>query len=145
MLLRSAGLEATAVDASATSAMTALHDLGEGDLVLSVALADVGPDMGTVLKFAREKGAKTYAVATWSSSSAARPAEVVFVTPGRTPAEFPSFAMSAFFLSTIFQTLLARRGKTVKEVSASMRAAHQRMSELRAGMHLSSHTEELWA
>ncbi|MGD9099173.1 MAG: MurR/RpiR family transcriptional regulator [Anaerolineae bacterium] len=143
-LLHSAGMEATAVDAAATSAMTALHALGEGDLVLSVALADVGPDMGTVLKFARERGAATYAVTTWASSSAARSAEVLFVAPGRTPTTFPSFAMLSFFLSTIFQTLLARRSETVEKVAGSMKTAHQRMAEIRARVDLSGHADELW-
>jgi DNA-binding MurR/RpiR family transcriptional regulator len=132
------------VDASATSAMTALHDVGEGDLVISLALADVGPDMGTVLKFAREEGAATYAVTTWGSASAARPAEVVFVTPGRTPNNFPSFAAPAFFLSAVFQTLLARRSGTVADITRSMKTAHRRMAEVRAGMDLSSHIDELW-
>lgn len=144
MLLRSAGLEASVVDASATSAMTALHDVGEGDLVISLSLADVGPDMGTALKFARERGATAYAVTTWGSSSSARPAEVVFVTPSRTPANFPSFAAPAFFLSTIFQTLLTRRSEKVQEVLKSMRAAHDEMKEIRAGMDLSKRVEELW-
>jgi DNA-binding MurR/RpiR family transcriptional regulator len=144
MLLRSAGMEALVVDASASSAMTALHDVGEGDVVISLSLADVGTDMGTALQFAREKGAATYAVATWGSASAARPAEVVFVTPGRTPAGFPSFAIPALFLSTIFQTLVARRAEKVEEVLQSMKAAHERMDEIRAGMDLSQRADELW-
>ncbi len=144
MLLRSAGLEAQVVDASATSAMTALHDVGAGDLVMSVSLADVGPDMGTAVQFARDKGAATFAVTTWGSSSAARPAEAVFVTPGRTPNDFPSFAVPAFFLSTVFQTLLARRARAVEEVTRSMKAAHAEMNKIRAGLDLSKRTEELW-
>ena len=143
-LLHSAGMKAMAVDAAATSAMTALHDLGEGDLILSVALADVGPDMGTVIKFARDKGAVTYAVTTWASSSAARPANVQFVTPGRTPNELPSFAAISFFLSTLFQVLLARRSGTVEEVAKSMKAAHKQMAEICADMDLSNHADELW-
>jgi DNA-binding MurR/RpiR family transcriptional regulator len=144
MLLRSAGLEAVVVDASASSAMTALHDVGKGDVVISVSLADVGPDMGTALQFAREKGAATYAVTTWGSASAARPAEIMFVTPGRTPNNFPSFAAPAFFLSTVFQTLLARRSEKVEEVLKSMKAAHKDMAKIRAGMDLSKRADELW-
>ncbi len=144
MLLRSAGVEAKTIDASATSAMTALHDVGAQDLVISLSLADVGPDMGTALQFARDKGAKTYAITTWGSSSAARPAEVVFVTPGRTPNNFPSFAMSAFFLSTIFQTLMARRADKVAKIIESMRAAHEQMSQTRAKWNLSKRAGELW-
>jgi DNA-binding MurR/RpiR family transcriptional regulator len=144
MLLRSAGMEARVVDASASSAMTALYDVGEGDLVLSVSLADIGPDMGTALQFAREKGAKTYSVATWESASAARPAETVFVTPGRTPNEFPSFAVPAFFLSTLFQTLIARRSEKAKEALKAMQTAHKRMDEIRSNMDLSKRADELW-
>ena len=144
MLLRSAGMEAVVVDASASSAMTALHDAGDGDVVLSVSLADVGPDMGTALQFAREKGAAAYAVATWGSASAARPAEVVFITPGRTPNSFPSFAIPALFLSNVFQTLLARRSEKVTEVVKSMQAAHERMAAIRARMDLSKRADELW-
>jgi len=144
MLLRSAGLEAVVVDASASSAMTALHDVGKGDVVISISLADVGRDMGTALQFAREKGAATYAVTTWGSASAARPAEIMFVTPGRTPNNFPSFAAAAFFLSTVFQTLLARRSEKVAEVLKSMKAAHQDMAKIRAGMDLSKRADELW-
>jgi DNA-binding MurR/RpiR family transcriptional regulator len=143
-LLRSAGLEAAVVDAGATSAMTALHDVGKGDVVISVSLADVGPDMGTVLRFARDKGATTYAVATWGSSSAARPAETVFVAPGRTPNNFPSFAIPAFFLSTIFQTLMARRNEKVEEVLKSMQSAHKQMARVRDDMDLSKRAGELW-
>ncbi len=144
MLLRSAGMEAIVVEASASSAMTALHDVGEGDVVISLSLADVGPDMGTAIQFAREKGAKTFAVATWGSASAARPAEVVFVVPGRTPNNFPSFAAPAFFLSSVFQTLLARRSAKVAGVLQSMQAAHQQMAKIRAGMDLSKRADELW-
>jgi DNA-binding MurR/RpiR family transcriptional regulator len=144
MLLRSAGLEARVVDASPSSAMTALYDVGPGDVVLSVSLADVGPDMGTALQFSREKGAKTFAIASWESASAARPAEVVFVTPGRTPNDFPSFAVPAFFLSTLFQTLLARRHDKVEQVLGQMKDAHYRMSEIRSGMDLSKRADELW-
>jgi len=144
MLLRSAGMEAVVVEASASSAMTALHDVGEGDVVISLSLADVGPDMGTAIQFAREKGAKTFAVATWGSASAARPAEVVFVVPGRTPNNFPSFAAPAFFLSSVFQTLLARRSAKVEGVLQSMQAAHQQMANIRAGMDLSKRADELW-
>jgi len=144
MLLRSAGMEAVVVEASASSAMTALHDVGEGDVVISLSLADVGPDMGTAIQFAREKGAKTFAVATWGSASAARPAEVVFVVPGRTPNNFPSFAAPAFFLSSVFQTLLARRSAKVAGVLQSMQAAHQQMANIRAGMDLSKRADELW-
>jgi DNA-binding MurR/RpiR family transcriptional regulator len=143
-LLRSAGMEARVVDASASSAMTALYDVGEGDVALSISLADVGPDMGTALQYASEKGAKTFAVATWGSSSAARPAEIVFVTPGRTPNEFPSFAVPALFLSTVFQTLMARRADEVEQVLQAMRGAHNRMSEIRGGMDLSNRSGELW-
>ena len=144
MLLRSAGIEAKAVEASATSAMTALHDVGEKDLVFSLSLADVGPDMGTTLQFARDKGAKTYGISTWGSASAARPAEVVFITPGRTPNKFPSFAMPAFFLSTIFQTLMARRADKVEQVIESMRMAHEQMSGVRSKWHMSKRADELW-
>ena len=143
-LLRSAGMEAFVVEASASSTMTALHDVGEGDVVISVSLADVGPDMGTAVQFAREKGAKTFAVATWGSASAARPAEVVFVVPGRTPNSFPSFAAPAFFLSSIFQSLLARRSAEVEKVLKSMQTAHQRMGAVRSGMDLSKRADELW-
>jgi DNA-binding MurR/RpiR family transcriptional regulator len=144
MLLHSAGMEASAVDAGATSAMTALHGLGQGDLVFSVSLADVGPDMGAVLKFARDKGAATFSVTTWASSSAARSAETLFVAPGRTPNSFPSFTMVSFFLSMTFQTLLARRSEAVEQVAKSMKDAHQRMAELRKGVGTSSHSGELW-
>jgi DNA-binding MurR/RpiR family transcriptional regulator len=143
-LLRSAGMEARVVDAAASSAMTALYDVGEGDVALSVSLADVGPDMGTALQFAREKGAKVFSIATWESSSAARPAEAVFVTPGRTPNDFPSFAIPALFLSTIFQTLLARRSQKVEQVLQSMKAAHARMGDIRTDMALSKRSDELW-
>jgi DNA-binding MurR/RpiR family transcriptional regulator len=144
LLLRSAGLEARVVDASASSAMSALYDVEAGDVALSISLADVGPDMGTALQFAREKGAKTFSIATWGSASAARPAEIVFITPGRTPNEFPSFAVPAFFLSTLFQALMARRSEKVEQVLQSMKEAHARMSEIRAGMDLSDRADELW-
>ncbi len=140
-LLHSAGMQAEAVDAGATSAMTALHTLGEGDLVLSISLADVGPDMGSVLKFAREKGATTFAVTTWESSSAARSAKTLFVAPGRTPNAFPSFTMASFFLSITFQTLLARRSETVEQVAQSMKDAHQRMADLRKDVGTSHHAD----
>jgi DNA-binding MurR/RpiR family transcriptional regulator len=144
MLLRSAGMEGIVVDAAASSAMTALHDVEAGDAVISLSLADVGPDMGSALQFAREQGAATYAVTAWGSASAARPAEVMFVTPGRTPNSFPSFAAPAFFLSSVFQTLLARREEKVEQVLKSMQMAHVRMGEIRAGLDLSKQTEELW-
>ncbi len=144
MLMRSAGLEAIVVDASASSAMTALYDVGEGDVVVSLSLADVGPDMGTAIQFSREKGAKTFAIATWGSASAARPAEIMFVTPGRTPNDFPSFAIPAFFLSSLFQTLMARRSEAVETALQAMKTAHTRMNEIRTGLDLSVHADELW-
>lgn len=144
MLLRSAGLEAKAVEAGAASAMTALHDVGKGDLVVSLSLADVGPDMGTALQFARDQGASAYAVTSWGSSSAARPAEVMFVAPGRTPNNFPSFAIPALFLSSTFQTLLARRSDKVEAVLKSMQDAHGKMGKIRAKMDLSKRADELW-
>jgi DNA-binding MurR/RpiR family transcriptional regulator len=144
MLMRSAGLEARIVDASASSAMTALYDVGEGDVVVSLSLADVGPDMGTAIQFSREQGAKTFAITTWGSSSAARPAEIMFVTPGRTPNNFPSFAIPAYFLSSVFQTLMARRSEKVAEVFQAMETAHTRMGEIRSGLDLSKRADELW-
>jgi len=143
-LLHSAGMNAEVVEASNTSTMTAMHDVGQGDLVISLSLADVGPDMGTTLQFAQDKGAITYAIATWGSSSAARSAKVVFVTPGRTPNNFPSFAVQAFFLSTIFQTLMARRSDKVAKVIGSMKTAHEQMANIRAKWGLSQRADELW-
>ncbi len=143
-LLRSAGLEATAIEASTPNVVTALHDVGEGDVVFSLSLADVGPDMGTALTFARDKGARTFSIATWGSSSAARAAETVFVTPGRTPTNYPSFAMAALFVSSLFQMLLARRAEQSEQVLASMRAAREQVAKIRSKWRMSQKADELW-
>ena len=116
-----AGVKACALNAGPAAAVGALSTLGQGDLLIGLGLPEAGADTAAVLRFARERGAGTAAVAVSAVAPPAQVAEHVLLCSANSPIGLPSAASLVTVLLVVWQALLARKGERLAEHVATLR------------------------
>lgn len=99
------------------------------DALLALVIGTPGVDTGHAVKLARAKGIPTICIADSGTTLAAREAEMVITTPGRSPLDINSFAISLLIVATLKDALLnSKKDSTLtfmSEMQTGMDAALQ--------------------
>lgn len=114
---------------SMTEAAQSVNEMQAGDALLALVFGTPGVDTGHVVKLARDKGIATVCVTDNGTTLAAREADTVVTTPGRSPLDINSFAISLLIVATLKDALLTLKKEQaltfMNEVQSEIEAAQQ--------------------
>lgn len=126
--LNLAGIPATALEPSMTETSMALNNMQAGEVLFAIAVASAGVDTGYAVKLAREKGLKTICLTSLGTGLPAREAELVLVTPIKSPTGFANFEVATLLVSFIWEAL---NGLQQDKVAEAFTQVFDNIAELR--------------
>jgi|YNPBryBLVA2012_1023415.scaffolds.fasta_scaffold00952_2 DNA-binding MurR/RpiR family transcriptional regulator len=132
-LLRTAGINAMALDANPATAAREALNWGANDLVIGLGVEGTGLDTAAVLRFAKEKGCEIVALSTSPVAPPVQVAERVIICPSSTPVGLTSVASLVTMLSAVWQAVLARDKAQMEGRVAQIRETTDRLVAARAG------------
>ena len=100
-----------------------------GDVLLALVFGTPGVDTGHAVKLANAKGIPTVCITDSGTTLAAREAEMAITTPGQSPLDIGSFAISLLIVATLKDALLSSKKEATlahaAEVQSGIEAARQ--------------------
>ncbi len=114
---------------SMAEAAQSISEMQDGDTLLALVFGTPGVDTGHAVKLARDKGIPTVCVTDNGTTLAAREAETIVTTPGRSPLDINSFAVSLLIVATLKDALLNSKKESalafMSELQSGINAAKQ--------------------
>ena len=102
-----------------------LRDAGEGDVFIGVSYTKYAVDVGTALRQARAKGARTIGLVGTVISPIAEACEVNLICPARSLIALPSFLAVGGAMSVLFEVLALRKGVGSEEGLQRLRDSYR--------------------
>lgn len=106
-------------------------NLSGDDLVIAFGVTHYGPDATSIVEFARERGAMTFAFAGASSWPIARSAEVSVICPYTSITKGSSIAVFGVAIDALLNTLFVNRRPKILESFVNFEQAMHRLTESR--------------
>jgi len=107
----------------------ATNEMQAGDVLLALVFGTPGIDTGHAVKLANAKGIPTVCITDSGTTLAAREAEMAITTPGQSPLDIGSFAISLLIVATLKDALLSSKKEATlahaAEVQSGLEAARQ--------------------
>ena len=142
--LREVGLPAVAVGTDPLEAATNLKEIGERDLVVGFSLTGMDLDTANVVRFARERGARTFVFGASSVAAAALEAETAIICPGPTQTDVPSFTGLAAMIVVVVAGFAARYPEEAGAMTEAVRSSYQELLEMQVESASDLDVEDLW-
>lgn len=142
--LREIGLPAVRIAADPLEAATNLKEIGRGDLLLAFSLSGLDLNTANVIRFGRERGARTFVFAASCVAAAALEAETSIVCPGPTQTDVPSFTgLSAMIVATL-AAFAARYPDEAGSMTEDVRQSYRELLESQTEIASDLDIEDLW-
>jgi len=142
--LREIGLPAVSIGTDPLEAAANLKEIGESDLLIGFSLSGMDLDTATVIRFARERGARTFVFSASSVAAAALEAETAVVCPGPTQTDVPSFTGLTAMIVAVVAAFAARYPDEASTMTEEMRRSYQELLEMQIEMASDLDVEDLW-
>jgi DNA-binding MurR/RpiR family transcriptional regulator len=142
--LREIGLPAVTIGTDPVEAAINLKELDEGDLVVGFSLSGMDMNTANVVRFARDRGARTLVFAASSVAAAALEAEIAIVCPGPTQTSVPSFTGLAAMIVVLSTAFAARYPQEADAMTDAMRRSYRRLLEMQIERASDLDVEDLW-
>jgi DNA-binding MurR/RpiR family transcriptional regulator len=142
--LREIGLPAVSIATDPLEAATNLKGLGADDLILGFSLSGMDLDTANVVRFARERGARTFVFSASSVAAAALEAEMSIICPGPTQTDVPSFTGLAAMIVATVAAFAARYPEEIGEMTEEVRRSYQDLLEMEMESASDLDVEDLW-
>jgi len=142
--LREIGLPAVSIATDPLEAATNLKEIGEDDLVVGFSLSGMDLDTASVVRFARERGARTFVLAASSVAAAALEAETSIICPGPTQTEVPSFTGLAAMIVVMIAAFAARYPEEAASMTEETRESYRALLEMQMDIASDLDVEDLW-
>jgi DNA-binding MurR/RpiR family transcriptional regulator len=142
--LRGVDLPAVDIATDALEAATNLKEVGEGDLVLGFSLTGMDLDTANVIRFARERGARTFVFSASSVAAAALEAEASIICPGPAQTGGPSFTGLAAMIVVVVAAFAARYPEEAEAMTEATRQSYQELLGMQVESASDLDTEDLW-
>lgn len=142
--LREIGLPAVSIATDPLEAATNLKEIGEDDLVVGFSLSGMDLDTASVVRFARERGARTFVLAASSVAAAALEAETSIICPGPTQTEVPSFTGLAAMIVVMIAAFAARYPEEAATMTEETRESYRALLEMQMDIASDLDVEDLW-
>lgn len=132
LVLLEHGLPATFVASDLPEIAASFGRLDSTDAVIGFAVAETELDVASAIRFARECGARTFALSVSEVAPAALAAETSIVCPGPALTHTPSFTGLAALIVALGAALAVRDGSRAAATEARLHESSRRLLELRA-------------
>jgi DNA-binding MurR/RpiR family transcriptional regulator len=142
--LREIGLPAVSIGTDPLEAAANLKEIGESDLLIGFSLSGMDLDTATVIRFSRERGARTFVFSASSVAAAALEAETAVVCPGPTQTDVPSFTGLTAMIVAVVAAFAARYPDEASTMTEEMRRSYQELLEMQIEMASDLDVEDLW-
>ncbi len=142
--LREIGLSAVSVATDPLEAATNLKEIGQDDLVIGFSLSGMDLDTASAVRFARERGARTFVLAASSVAAAALEAETSIICPGPTQTNVPSFTGLAAMIVVMIAAFAARHPDEAHAMTEETRESYRALLEMQMDIASDLDVEDLW-
>jgi DNA-binding MurR/RpiR family transcriptional regulator len=142
--LREIGLPAVSIATDPLEAATNLKEIGADDLVIGFSLSGMDLDTASVVRFARDRGARTYVLAASSVAAAALEAETSLICPGPTQTDVPSFTGLAAMVVVMMAAFAARYPEEASSMTEETRDSYRALLEMQMDIGSDLDVEDLW-
>jgi len=142
--LREIGLMAVAIASDPLETALNLKGVGDGDLVIGFSLTGMDLTVADAVKFARERGAKTFVFSASAVTGAALAAEMSFICPGPTKTHVPSFTGLVAMIAVLAAGFTARYPDKAAGMTAGLKDSFRKLLALQAESSSEVDVEELW-
>ena len=142
--LREIGLPAVRIATDPLEAATNLKEISKDDLVMGFSLSGMDLDTASVVRFARERGARTFVLAASSVAAAALEAETSIICPGPTQTDVPSFTGLAAMVVVMMAAFAARYPDEASTMTEETRESYRALLEMQMDIGSDLDVEDLW-
>jgi DNA-binding MurR/RpiR family transcriptional regulator len=142
--LREIGLPAVSVAPNPLESATNLKEIGKTELVIGFSLAGMDLDTANAIRFARERGAATFAFSASPVAAAALEAETSIICPGPTQADIPSFTGLAAMIVVVVVAFAARYSEEAAAMTSDLRESYRQLLEMQMESASGLNVEALW-
>jgi DNA-binding MurR/RpiR family transcriptional regulator len=142
--LREIGLPAVNVSTDPLGAALNLKEIGRSDLLVGLSLSGMDLDTANVVRFARNRGARTFVFAASSVAAAALEAETSIVCPGPTQTDVPSFTGLAAMIVVTIAAFAARYPEEASTMTEEVRESYRELLETQTQIASNLDIEDLW-
>jgi DNA-binding MurR/RpiR family transcriptional regulator len=126
------GIAASAFHPSMGETASALAQMGEGDILVTIAGTEPSLDTGYAVRMARDKGLTTITVTTSGITLPAREANLTIIAPSKTPVGVPTFATLMQVIGLIWEAVMQDQLHEASAKVEGFRANMEKLLELRA-------------
>ncbi len=142
--LRKIDLPAVSIAPDPVEAAADLKWIGADDLVIGFSLTGMDLSVANVVRFARQRGAKTLVFSASPVAAAALAAETTIICPGPTQTPIPSFTGLAAMIVVLVAAFAARHPDKTATMTADLQQSYREMIALQARSSSEVNIEELW-
>lgn len=142
--LREIGLPALSVAPDPLEAAVNLKNVGLEDMVIGFSLTGMDLSVADVVRFARERGAKTVVFSGSQVTAAAIAAETTVICPGPTQTHTPSFTGLTAMIVALIAAFTARYPEKTATTRTDLQESYQQLLQLQAQSSSEVDVEDLW-
>ncbi len=142
--LREIGLPAVRIAADPLEGATNLKEIGRGDVMIGFALSGLDLDTASLIRFAREREARTLVFAASSVSAAALEAETSLICPGHTQTGFASFTGLAAMIVVLVSAFAVRYPDEAGAMHEALQQSYRELLDNQAEITAAVDPEDLW-
>jgi len=142
--LREIDLPALSIATDPVEAASNLKEIGQDHLVVGFSLSGLDLNTASVVRFARERGARTVVFAASSVAAAALEAETSIICPGSTQMDVPSFTGLAAMIVVVMTAFAGRYPEEAGSMTQDMRDGYRELLEMHRDISSSLDIEGVW-